>query len=62
MDARLVTLWHWFFAFIGGLTAIAFIAVRTESKILFIAIPAAIQLAWTAYVIRSARQAGLKKW
>jgi UDP-GlcNAc:undecaprenyl-phosphate GlcNAc-1-phosphate transferase len=62
MDARLVAVIHWGFAVIGGLTAIAFLKTTEWERIAIGLAPLAVQLAWTDYVIRRARAAGLEKW
>lgn len=62
MDARLVTAIHWGFAIIGGCTAIAFMNTPEWERIAIGLAPLAVQLAWTDYVIRRARAAGIEKW
>lgn len=62
MDARLVTAIHWGFAFIGGCTAVAFLNVPPMEKLAIGLAPLAVQLAWTDYVIRRARAAGITVW
>ena len=62
LDARLVSLWHWVFAVIGGLTAVSFLATPTRFKPLVLVPVVLVQLAWTAYVVHRARRARLGKW
>ena len=62
LDARWVALIHWGFAVIGGLTAIAFLNTTAWERIAIGLAPLAVQLAWTDYVIRRARAAGIEKW
>ncbi len=61
-DARAVAAIHWGFAVIGGLTAIAFLDTTAWERIAIGLAPLAVQLAWTDYVIRRARAAGIGKW
>jgi UDP-GlcNAc:undecaprenyl-phosphate GlcNAc-1-phosphate transferase len=62
MDARAVALWHWLFALLGGADAIAFLMVRSDTKILVVLLPLVVQLGWTFYVARRAAAAGLGRW
>jgi UDP-GlcNAc:undecaprenyl-phosphate GlcNAc-1-phosphate transferase len=62
MDKRAVTLVHWGFAVLGGLAALAFLAAAPALRPLVALLPLVVQLAWTGYVIRRARQAGLTRW
>jgi len=62
MDARLVALIHWAFAVIGGFTAILFLTLPAGDKLPVALIPLALQCAWTGYVLRRARAAGLGRW
>jgi UDP-GlcNAc:undecaprenyl-phosphate GlcNAc-1-phosphate transferase len=62
VDARIVALLHWAFVLIGGLTAIAFLAAGQGLKLPVAFLPLAVQLAWTAYVIRRAKRAKLGRW
>ena len=62
MDARLVAAIHWGFAMLGGVTAIAFLNTPGWERIAIGLAPLAVQLAWTDYVVRRARTAGLNKW
>ncbi|HYP63069.1 MAG TPA: MraY family glycosyltransferase, partial [Acidocella sp.] len=62
MDARWVAAIHWGFALIGGCTAIAFLHTVQWERIAIGLTPLAVQLAWTDYVVRRARAAGIEKW
>jgi UDP-GlcNAc:undecaprenyl-phosphate GlcNAc-1-phosphate transferase len=62
LDARIVALLHWGFAIIGGGTAIAFLAVHDFWKLPVLLLPLAVQLVWTAYVVRRTRAFGLGVW
>lgn len=62
MDARVVTIIHWLFAVLGGLTAIAFLTAPPGTRLWVGIIPLAAQLAWTAYVINRAKQVNLGRW
>ncbi len=62
MDAKLVTLFHWLFAVLGGVTAIAFISTPSVPRLWIGLVPLLVQVAWTFYVGARARQAGLGRW
>jgi UDP-GlcNAc:undecaprenyl-phosphate GlcNAc-1-phosphate transferase len=62
LDARLVTLLHWGFAFIGGVSAIAFLAASGTWRNFCLLPPLAVQAVWTIYVIRCAGKANLGRW
>jgi UDP-GlcNAc:undecaprenyl-phosphate/decaprenyl-phosphate GlcNAc-1-phosphate transferase len=62
LDARIVAVLHWAFAVIGGGTAILFLNVSSFWKLPVILVPLAVQLAWTAYVLRRTARARLGRW
>ena len=62
LDARLVAAVHWSFAAFGGLCALAFIEVPSVIRPVVPLLVLVPQLAWTAYVVRRARQARLGAW
>ncbi len=62
LDARIVALLHWAFAGIGGLAAIAFLAVPSLWKLPVVLAPVLVQLGWTAYVVHRASASGLERW
>ena len=62
MDARAVSVVHWVFALIGGVTAIAFLCSPSVAKLPILLVPLIVQLGWTAYVIRRTRSVKLGKW
>ncbi|MDD2704328.1 MAG: MraY family glycosyltransferase [Acidocella sp.] len=62
MDARLVAVIHWGFAVIGGATAVAFLNAPSAWRLPIGLAPLAVQLGWTAYVIRRTRKAALGVW
>jgi UDP-GlcNAc:undecaprenyl-phosphate GlcNAc-1-phosphate transferase len=62
MPATRVALIHWAFATLGGLTAIGFLLLPEPWKLAIIALPVAVQLAWTATVFRLAATAKLMTW
>jgi len=62
VDAAIVTLLHWGFVVIGGLTAAGFLLAPKDWKLPIVLAPLVIQMAWAAYVIRRAQRAGVGKW
>jgi UDP-GlcNAc:undecaprenyl-phosphate GlcNAc-1-phosphate transferase len=62
MDARRVAVIHWGFAVIGGVTAVAFLNAPSHWRLPIGLVPLAVQLGWTAYVIRRTRAAALGVW
>jgi UDP-GlcNAc:undecaprenyl-phosphate GlcNAc-1-phosphate transferase len=62
LDARLVTLVHWGFAVIGGLTALWFIDAGPRLKPVVLLVPVLPQFGWTGYVIARARRVQLGRW
>ena len=62
MDAAWVAVWHWMFAVIGGLTAIAFLAAPPAWKLPIALLPLIAQLLWTVIVIRAAAAVRLGRW
>jgi UDP-GlcNAc:undecaprenyl-phosphate GlcNAc-1-phosphate transferase len=62
MDPRWITVLHWGFAAYGGLGCLWFIAAPPILKPVLLLLPAPVQIGWTLYVVRRARQAGLGHW
>jgi UDP-GlcNAc:undecaprenyl-phosphate GlcNAc-1-phosphate transferase len=62
VDARLVALFHWGFAAVGGLTAIGFLAAQHGFKLAAAIAPLMLQVVWAGYVIRRARLAQIGRW
>lgn len=62
MDARAVTLWHWGFALLGGLSAIAFLGLPARWNVLALVPAILVQALWTLYVINRAGSAKLDRW
>ncbi len=62
MNATVVTLVHWGFAVIGGLCALAFIAVPAAWKPFIPPLTLLPQLVWLRLVTVRARRAGLVRW
>jgi UDP-GlcNAc:undecaprenyl-phosphate GlcNAc-1-phosphate transferase len=62
LDAIWVTLLHWAFVFIGGLTAAGFLLAPRAWKLPIVLAPLAVQFVWASYVFRRARLAGIGKW
>jgi UDP-GlcNAc:undecaprenyl-phosphate GlcNAc-1-phosphate transferase len=62
LPAPTIALIHWAFATLGGLAAIAFLTPQTPTKLAAILVPLAIQMAWTIYVIRTAKAVGIGRW
>ncbi|MGE4480322.1 glycosyltransferase family 4 protein [Acidocella sp.] len=62
MDAKLVTIIHWLFAVLGGLTAIAFISTPSLPRLWIGLVPLVVQIVWTFYVAARARRAGIGRW
>lgn len=57
-----VALLHWLFVVLGGVSAIIFINIGSESRFLVGLLPLTVQIAWTIYVIYRAHKAGLAVW
>jgi UDP-GlcNAc:undecaprenyl-phosphate GlcNAc-1-phosphate transferase len=62
LDARVVTLLHWGFVVVGGMTAAGFLLCPREWKLPIVLVPLVVHLVWAGYVFRRAAQAGLEKW
>jgi UDP-GlcNAc:undecaprenyl-phosphate GlcNAc-1-phosphate transferase len=62
LDAVWVTLLHWGFVLIGGLTAAGFLLAPRAWKLPIVLAPLLIQFIWADYVFRRARLAQLGKW
>ena len=62
LDARWVTLTHWGFATLGGLTCIAFLAASPQAKPFLLLLPLLVQLFWLGFVRGLARRARLGAW
>ena len=62
MNANLVTIIHWLFAVLGGLTAIAFISTPSVPRLWIGLVPLAVQIIWTVYVSARAKTAGIGRW
>jgi UDP-GlcNAc:undecaprenyl-phosphate GlcNAc-1-phosphate transferase len=62
LDARWVTLIHWGFATLGGLTCLAFLAAPPQAKPFLPLLPLLMQLLWLGFVRGRARRAGLGAW
>jgi UDP-GlcNAc:undecaprenyl-phosphate GlcNAc-1-phosphate transferase len=62
LDAAIVTLVHWGFVLIGGMTAAGFLLAPHAWKLPIALAPLAVQLVWAAYVARRARVAKIGKW
>lgn len=62
MPAPYVTMVHWLFVILGGITAIIFAFAPQQHHRLIGFLPVIIQLIWTIYVIYRARKAGIPYW
>lgn len=62
MPASYVTMVHWLFVILGGITAIIFAFAPQQHHRLIGFLPVIIQLIWTIYVIYRARKAGISYW
>ncbi len=62
LDAIWVTLLHWGFVLIGGLTASGFLLGPRTWKLPIALAPLVIQFIWAGYVFRRAKFAGIEKW
>jgi UDP-GlcNAc:undecaprenyl-phosphate GlcNAc-1-phosphate transferase len=62
VPATAVTLIHWGFAVYGGLCCFAFLAAPSAYKPLVPLATLVPQAAWTVFVVRRARAAGLSRW